>query len=65
MRRWLCRSVSMICCLTLTRLLLASQDQPDLSKCTIEDLMKLEVDSVYGASKFEQKVTEAPAWSPS
>jgi outer membrane receptor for ferrienterochelin and colicins len=60
-RRWHHRSVWLVCYLTLTPLLVAGQDQPDLSKFSIEDLMKVEVDTVYGASKFEQKVTEAPA----
>jgi len=29
---------------------------------SMEELMKIEVDSVYGASGYEQKVTEAPAF---
>jgi len=33
----------------------------DLSQYTIEDLMRTEVGTVYGASKFQQKVTDAPA----
>jgi outer membrane receptor for ferrienterochelin and colicins len=37
------------------------QVKQDLSKLSIEDLMKIQVDTVYGASKFEQKVTEAPS----
>jgi outer membrane receptor for ferrienterochelin and colicins len=35
--------------------------QPDLSQLDLEDLVKLQVDSVYGASKFLQKVADAPA----
>jgi outer membrane receptor protein involved in Fe transport len=35
--------------------------QPDLSGMSIEDLAKLKVDTVYGASKFLQKAAEAPA----
>ena len=35
---------------------------PDLSQLSIEELMKVEVDTVYGASKFQQKVTQAPAY---
>src|SRR6266849_8882719 len=35
--------------------------QTDLSKMSIEDLAKMKVDSVYGASKFLQKVADAPA----
>jgi hypothetical protein len=39
------------------------QDKPsaDLGEMSIEDLMKIEVQTVYGASKHMQKVTEAPA----
>ena len=33
----------------------------DLTTLSIEDLMKIEIPSVYGASKHEQKVTEAPS----
>jgi len=36
-------------------------DQQDLSNLSLEDLMKIKVHSVYSASKFLQKVTEAPA----
>ena len=36
-------------------------DTPDLLDKSLEDLMSIEVDSVYGASGFKQKVTEAPA----
>jgi len=41
-----------------------AQDQrvtPNVLDKSIEDLMKIDIDSVYGASKFKQKVTEAPA----
>ena len=34
---------------------------PDLTEMSLEDLMEIEVDSVYGASKYLQKVTQAPA----
>ncbi len=37
------------------------QRGPDLTQMSVEDLMKVEVDSVYGASKFLQTVTHAPA----
>ncbi len=33
----------------------------DLTIKSLEELMKIEVDTVYGASRFEQKVTRAPA----
>jgi outer membrane receptor for ferrienterochelin and colicins len=34
---------------------------PSLLDLSVEDLMLIDVDSVYGASGFKQKVTEAPA----
>src|SRR6202165_2940409 len=36
-------------------------DTPNLLDMSVEDLMSIEIDSVYGASGFTQKVTEAPA----
>ena len=33
----------------------------DLTELSLEDLMTVKVDTVYGASKFQQKVTEAPS----
>lgn len=33
----------------------------DLKKLSIEQLMEVEVDTVYAASKYEQKITEAPS----
>jgi outer membrane receptor for ferrienterochelin and colicins len=40
------------------------QEQPpkDLTKLSIEDLMNVDVPTVYGASKFQQKITQAPAY---
>jgi len=35
--------------------------QTDLTKLKLEELMEIEVATVYGASKYEQKVTEAPS----
>jgi outer membrane receptor for ferrienterochelin and colicins len=37
------------------------QSRPDLMDMSLEDLMKVEIDSVYGASGYQQKVTNAPA----
>jgi outer membrane receptor for ferrienterochelin and colicins len=34
---------------------------PDLLDKSLEDLMSIEIDTVYGASGFKQKTTEAPA----
>jgi outer membrane receptor for ferrienterochelin and colicins len=39
----------------------SDQTTADLTEMTLEDLMKVKVETVYGASKFLQKVTEAPA----
>jgi iron complex outermembrane receptor protein len=33
----------------------------DLSEASLEDLMNIKVETVYGASKHLQKVTQAPA----
>jgi outer membrane receptor for ferrienterochelin and colicins len=33
----------------------------DLGELSVEELMAVRVDTVYGASKFEQKITEAPS----
>jgi outer membrane receptor for ferrienterochelin and colicins len=54
-------------CLTLAVAVLMaiparSQETPkDLGDKSLEDLMNIEVTSVYGASKFQQKITEAPS----
>jgi outer membrane receptor for ferrienterochelin and colicins len=37
------------------------QASPDLMDMGLEDLMKVEIDSVYGASGYKQKVTDTPA----
>ena len=39
----------------------AQPSQKDLSQLSLDELMNVKVDVVYGASKFQQKVTEAPA----
>jgi len=33
----------------------------DLKNLSIEQLMEIEIDTVYAASKYEQKITEAPS----
>jgi outer membrane receptor for ferrienterochelin and colicin len=38
-----------------------NRDTIDLSEASLEDLVKIKVDAVYGASKHLQKVTDAPA----
>lgn len=39
----------------------AEGGQPDLTTLTIEELMEIEVETVSGASRYEQPVSEAPA----
>ena len=39
----------------------AQDAKPDLMEMSVEELMTVEVATVVGASRFEQKVTEAPA----
>ena len=39
----------------------STPDRPDLMDMRLEDLMKVEIDSVYGASGYKQKVSDAPA----
>src|SRR5689334_5230231 len=53
---FLCASVL---CVTSTRG--QESQQPDLSGMSIEDLAKLKVDAVYGASKFLRNVADSPA----
>jgi len=38
-----------------------SARKPTVTDFSIEQLLEIEVDSVFGASKFEQKITEAPS----
>ena len=38
-----------------------AKENPSITDLTIEQLMEIEVVTVYGASKFEQKTTEAPS----
>ena len=41
----------------------AQQPTPaDIANMSVEELMNVEVDTVYGASKFQQKVTDAPSY---
>ena len=49
--------------LTLTSpiALVRAQTPEDLNQKSLEDLMNIEVASVYSASKYSQKVTEAPS----
>jgi outer membrane receptor for ferrienterochelin and colicins len=64
---WACRPIiraacRVLFCIMLLPLLAAGQEQDntDLSKMSLEDLAKMQVDSVYGASKFLQKASDSP-----
>lgn len=39
----------------------APQSSPDLTELSVEQLLNVEIATVYGASRYEQKVTEAPS----
>jgi outer membrane receptor for ferrienterochelin and colicin len=39
----------------------SEQQEPDLTKLSLGDLTKVQIETVYGASKFGQKVTRAPS----
>ena len=39
----------------------AAQSRPDLTELTLEELLNVEVESVYGASRYQQRLNEAPA----
>ena len=59
---WLFAAFCLMCLPQVTPYAFGQSTQPpDLTQFTIEDLMRMEVDTVYSASKFQQKVTEAPA----
>lgn len=45
----------------LTPMSVRAQDEGDLASLSLEQLMDMRVDHVYGASRYEQKVTRAPA----
>jgi outer membrane receptor for ferrienterochelin and colicins len=54
--------LSLLSLLTSTRALAQKKGgTPNLLDMSLEDLMSIEIDTVYGASGFKQKVTEAPA----
>jgi iron complex outermembrane receptor protein len=60
-----CLSVLALATAILLGAELAEAQEPkpagDLTEMSLEKLMEIEVDSVYGASRYLQKVTEAPA----
>ena len=50
-------AVALICAVVTQ----GQQQQPDISQLSIEDLMNVKVETVYGASKFLEKLSDAPA----
>lgn len=50
-----------LACAALAQTSQPDQSNKDYAGMSLEDLMKVEVETVYGASKFPQKITEAPA----
>ena len=65
--RWTVPPVLMLCLTVLADGTSAQAPEPEqkpateLSQLTLQELTELEIDSVYGASRYTQKVTEAPA----
>jgi outer membrane receptor protein involved in Fe transport len=53
--------VALICVLLCAETILAQVAPPDLSRMSLEDLVKIQVDTVSGASKFLEKATDVPA----
>jgi len=58
--------IALLLILVTASISMAETDAPgqkasDLTELSVEQLMNVEVATVYGASKYEQKVTEAPA----
>ena len=61
LRRALFKAGVLALTLTLPVAFVMAQTPDDLTKKSLEDLMNIEVASVYSASKYSQKVTEAPS----
>ena len=63
--RWLVRGPRLLACVSLVLLAtpgagaVIAAETPDLTGLSLEELM--DIDVVYGASRFEQKVTQAPS----
>lgn len=56
-----CKTAVVLCALLCARATWAQTQQPDLSQMGLEDLVKVQVDTVSGASKFLEKSTDVPA----
>jgi outer membrane receptor for ferrienterochelin and colicins len=57
------RNLVLACACAAALVSAASQgaDVPDLADMSIEQLMDLDIESVFGASRYEQRVTQAPS----
>jgi outer membrane receptor for ferrienterochelin and colicin len=64
-KRYIGISVLLLSCLTILSPAYAAKSDVavtrDLMELGLQELMEIEVVTVFGASKFEQKLTEAPA----
>jgi len=64
-KRYVGSSILLLACLTILSPAYAAKSSDnltkDLTEIGLQELMEIEVVTVYGASKFEQKLTEAPA----
>ena len=54
-------STTLLLSICLSRSVVAQEPSTDLGGLSIEDLTKVQVESVYGASKFLQKASDAPS----
>jgi outer membrane receptor for ferrienterochelin and colicins len=65
MKRVIMSFILLLACLTTLNPVYAAKNGDnatrDLTDLDLKELMEIEVVTVYGASKFEQKITEAPA----
>ena len=52
---------AMPCCLAVGQVSPAAGAAPDLADLSLEQLMEVRIEKVFGASKYQQKVTRAPA----
>jgi outer membrane receptor for ferrienterochelin and colicins len=61
--RYLALSIAIALCSTAhaAERNMEAQEPDDLASRSFEELMQMRIETVYGASKFEQKVTRAPA----
>ncbi len=59
-RSWFTLLLFIVCGLRCLRAV-DNSASPDLMDMSIDQLMNVEIDSVYGASRYKQKVTEVPA----